>query len=607
MKEIVVSLAVIFLMVGAAGTGVIHKTTMPSENVITFEKKFNIEIEKGTFYEINAPGCSYAVVPYKPVMPAYIKTYIFPFGTKVKIRIQQNGIEEIGKIKIKPSYVRMPPVEDYKIKLTDYSENISYPASWHHYELHSGIINGKRSTIVKIFLYPARYINGILYKAEKFNVKIEYELPKKDVLDNSNFDLLIITPSKFLSYAQELANFKESHGIKTKVATMDEIKSMNGRDDAEKVKYYIKQEIEQDGIKYVLLFGGRKPGIKEDWWIPVRYVYTAWPEQGDYKELKYVSDLYFADIYDGNGSFSSWDDNNNGIYGEWPPGGKIIDKPDLYPDVYIGRLACRNKIEAKIIVQKIIAYENSHVAKKVVGVGGDNFDDPQTNYYEGEIVTNKTISYLTPLGFESERVWASQEDVTPQAIKAAIGEGAMFVHLHGHGSPIYWSTHKPHDFNKWQKGLSIFDAPTFFNKGLPIMVWGGCHTAMFNVSLTIHAWTGGMPVPEGISWWFARKYDGGAIASLGYACFPVAAVGNEGDLDGNGIDEPDCVEDGYGYMELGLFEGYAKGLTMLGELWGYTENRYISTFDILSQRWEIHTVEGFTLIGDPTLYIGGYP
>ncbi|MCD6473627.1 MAG: hypothetical protein J7K47_01785 [Thermoplasmata archaeon] len=610
MKGLVIGIVVIFLMVNAVGTGVFHEMEA-KKNVITLEKNFDFRLEeKNGFYMIFAKDCAHTIQPYKPVMPYYVKTYVFPFGAKIRVSIEEKEIEKMGEMKIMPSYMLSPPLHNYKFKLTDYNENIVYPDSWYKYELHSGLINGSRSTILKIYFYPARYINGSVYTARKFYAKVEYELPE-NTLSNNNFDLLIVTPSKFLKYAQELANFKESHGIKTKIATMDEIKSMNGRDDAEKLKYYIKNEIEQDGIKYVLLFGGRKPGVKEEWWVPVRYANVAWPEQGEYKEIKYVTDLYFADIYDGNGSFSSWDSNNNGVYGEWPPTGKRIDDMDLYPDVYIGRLACRNGLEAKVMVEKIISYESGSVAKKVVGVGGDNFDDKaeggsDTDYYEGEVVTNKTIAYLTPLGFEGVKVWASQEDVAPATIKAAIGEGAMFVHLHGHGSPIYWSTHKPHNFNEWEKGLSIFDAPTFFNKGLPIMVWGGCHTAMFNVSLTIHAWTGGLPAPEGISWWFARKYGGGAIASLGYSCFPVAYVGNSGDMDDDGIDEPDCVEGGYGYMELGLFEGYSKGITTLGELWGYSQTRYINTFDILSQRWEIHTVHGFTLLGDPTLKIGGY-
>ena len=32
-----------------------------------------------------------------------------------------------------------------------------------------------------------------------------------------------------------------------------------------------------------------------------------------------------------------------------------------------------------------------------------------------------------------------------------------------------------------------------------------------------------------------------------------------GDVDGDGINEPDCVESGYGYMQLGLFEAYYQG------------------------------------------------
>ena len=599
MKSLVIGMVLMFLALNAIGTiNTMHFNDF-EKKVISFEKKFDITIKKDNgFYMINAKNCSNIIAPNKPVMPVYIKTYLFPPKTKISFKAKIKDIENLGKINVIPSYnVAIPSIRKEKIKLTLYEKNIVYPNNWYKYELHGGIINGKHYTILKIFLYPAIYINGIIIAVKDFEVKIEYKPPEKNIF-NGVYDLLIITPSKFMDSAKELANHKESHGIKTIIESMDEIKSMNGRDDAEKVKYAIKDAIEQYGIKYVLLFGGRKPGIKEDWFVPVRYVHTFC-----FDESKYISDLYYADIYDGNYHFSSWDSNGNGIYGEWPKGGGIIDEMDLYPDVYVGRLACRNEIEAKLMVSKIIEYENGKVQKKVVGVGGDNFED-STDYYEGEVVTNKTIHYLK--GFDSAKVWASQQDVTPTAIKNAIGEGAMFVHFHGHGSPIYWSTHKPNDFNHWQKGLSIFDAPSFFNKGLPIMVFGGCHTAMFNVSLTIHSWTGGIPAPEGLSWWFARKYGGGAIASLGYACFPVAYVGNEGDLDGDGIDEPDCVEGGYGYMELGLFEGYSYGMENLGDIWGYAENRYISTFDVLAATWELHTVEGFTLLGDPSLHIGGY-
>jgi len=427
---------------------------------------------------------------------------------------------------------------------------------------------------------------------------------RKEIIPSTKdeYDLLIIAPSEWKDELQPLKEHKEARGIKTIIVGLDEIYggtifAAEGRDDAEKIKYFIKNAIEEWGIEYVMLVGGRKPGLKEDWWVPVRYAHVYWAD-----ETKYVSDLYYADIYDANNSFSSWDTDSNNKFSEWRSYGEPLDDMDLYPDVYIGRLACRNKAELKIMIEKIMSYENSKAGNKIVLAGGDNFEQEGI---EGEIVCDKTLEYLP--GFDAAKVYASQTDVSAKAIKEALGDGAAFIHMHGHGSPIYWSTHKPDGFDKWEPGIGIWDLPTFFNKEYPIVIIGGCHTAMFNVSLTIHPWTGGIPAPEGLSWWFARKYGGGGIASFGYTAFPVAYPGNEGDLDGDGIDEPDCVESGYGYMQLGLFKAYGEeGKEFLGECWGYAVARYIEHFKIPYQRWHLHTIQSFVLLGDPTLKIGGY-
>jgi hypothetical protein len=78
-------------------------------------------------------------------------------------------------------------------------------------------------------------------------------------------------------------------------------------------------------------------------------------------------------------------------------------------------------------------------------------------------------------------------------------------------------------------------------------------------------------------------------------------------LDGDGVNEPDCVESGYGYMQLGLFEAYGmEGKEYLGECWGYAVSRYVEHFKIPYERWHLHTIQSFVLLGDPTLKIGGY-
>ena len=81
---------------------------------------------------------------------------------------------------------------------------------------------------------------------------------------------------------------------------------------AEKIKYFIKTAMEEWGIRYVLLVGGRSSQFQPTWYCPVRYVSMV-----DDWDAEYLSDLYFADIYDANGNFSSWDSDNDGMYGEW--------------------------------------------------------------------------------------------------------------------------------------------------------------------------------------------------------------------------------------------------------------------------------------------------
>lgn len=85
---------------------------------------------------------------------------------------------------------------------------------------------------------------------------------------NSGYDFIIITPAGFSNELQPLAAHKEQHAITTKIVTLDDIYDsvffpVEGRDDAEKIKYFIKNALDTWNVTYVLLVGGRKPGINE--------------------------------------------------------------------------------------------------------------------------------------------------------------------------------------------------------------------------------------------------------------------------------------------------------------------------------------------------------
>ena len=565
-----------------------------------------------------------------PILPYYTKTYTFPLGTKINsIEVNVNGIEHINlDKKIAPAPPAVPRgMENGKYEVREgeiYSQDTFYPDAWYDYHIGVGIYNEERVVFLNIYFYPLKYNavrNEAMY-AKNFEVKIDYK-EGKSTLTMDTYDLLIIAPEKFVDGLQPLKEEKEKHGIKTVIETVEDIKSnYNGRDDAEKVKYAIKDAIEEYGIKYVLLVGGLSSPIKSDTWlVPVRYSHLD-----DGEEDSYLTDLYFADVYkyeDGNIVFDDWDSNGNGIFAEWSMRGKDI--LDLHPDVYVGRLACRSEKELKTVVNKIISYENTaddSWFKKVVLVGGDTFNDINgNNYLEGEIANQKVAEILDD--FESEKIWWSENEVNQKNVVNAIGKGCGFVHLSGHGSPAAWFVK---DFIKNPNGkyiwaLDVYHFPLLKNGDkLPIVVIGGCHNSMFNTSLyksakevittiivkyilqkhyTTWYW---IPAPESMGWWFVKQEGGGAIATFG--CTGLG-LGTIGDSNKDGI--PDCIQYLLTWLELRFFKVYKNGTDVLGEAWGNAINDYINEFlsERQSQR-DVKTVQEWVLLGDPTLKIGGY-
>jgi len=546
-----------------------------------------------------------------PILPYIARVYEFPVGTKINVIVKAKDVEKRGGGGVK---IAMPPKIDgfenieLEYEIADFE---IYPSKWYDYSI--GIGRNKQGEIVEfltIYLYPQRITkDGIMLHASSFDINMKYDLPTQSFFNNDEYDLLIITPEKWIDELQPLVQHKEQHGIKTMVASVENIlSSSSGRDDAEKVKYFIKDALEQYGIDYVLLIGGRKSGLKERWFMPVRYSHL---DDGSNWEASYLCDLYFADIYkyeDGQPVFEDWDSNGNGVFAEWSFKGK--DYLDLYPDVYVGRLACRNKAEVKIMVDKIITYENQPFQEfnKFILVAGDSYDDSH-GYIEGELATWEAYKQLK--GFEAVKVWASEIDLSSKNIINAMNGGAGFAYFCGHGNPMSWSTHEPYNFNEWEEGLQIFDMPLLKNGyKMPIVIIGGCHNSQFNVTIfnsfdKEKMWRG-ENAPECWSWWLTRKYGGGAIATIGNT-----GLGYHGDEDDNNDSIADYLQVLDGWLEINFFRLYNEGIDMLGMLHAATVTGFINAFPgsekmPLKDTIDVKVVQEWCLLGDPSLKIGGY-
>ncbi|MEF8878812.1 MAG: C25 family cysteine peptidase [Candidatus Thermoplasmatota archaeon] len=222
---------------------------------------------------------------------------------------------------------------------------------------------------------------------------------------NSEYDLLIITHKTFTRQLQRLVDHKEEMGIKTIMETTDNIyQNYDGRDKPEKIKYFVKHAYDEWNIKYLLLVGGLKSKIyarprdtanygADHWYVPVRYtnfydnpkhpLNTVTASASDVHDPGVISDLYYADIYDENDTFSSWDPNNDDYFAVYDkPGVEKNDSGiDYSPEIAVGRLACRNRLEVKNVVDKIIHYEKNTYGKewfkKMTVVSGDGFLDQE--------------------------------------------------------------------------------------------------------------------------------------------------------------------------------------------------------------------------------------
>jgi hypothetical protein len=445
------------------------------------------------------------------------------------------------------------------------------------------------------------------------DIWVTYKEPTNPMTFDDVYDMVIISPSEFSDELQPLIDHKNDHEVETTFKSTKEIyNEYDAFDEAEEIKYFIKDAIEDWGVDYVLLVGSvDKLPIRTTWF------FQRWHQ--NYHNETVLSDLYYADIYDSEGNFSSWDSNGNGIYGENYqncPG--VNDTVDLYPDVNVGRLACEKKNEVITVVDKIIQYETSTYDKSwfdnIILCGGDTFPGHDGN--EGEILNNMVEQIMSD--FVPTKLWTSDGTFTPWKINQAINRGAGFLDYSGHGFAKGMATHPPDD-ESWISYGNIHLLGAFNGYKLPIVFFDACLTAKldFNLSELIDS----IPVPVSrrpdpfpntlsreplprmlqplvasseklplldklvpcFAWNWVKKNNGGAIATIGATR---TAYGG--------------IDSGAGKISLEFFSAYENSET-LGQMMTQAQIEYITDVP-----YDAFTVEEFILLGDPSLKIGGY-
>ena len=430
------------------------------------------------------------------------------------------------------------------------------------------------------------------------------------------YQMVIISPNDFTDELQPLIDHKNTVGIHTILKTTEEIyPEYEGRDEAEQIKYCIKEMIELYDIQYVLLVGGRI-GQSFQWYIPPRYSHI----DDGFMHKEFLSDLYFADIYKENGEFEDWDSNENNIFSEWyDDEAEPQDNMDLKPDVALGRLPCRNEQEVETVVNKIIQYEQNTFGqawfKKALLIGGDTnpgVGDPFP--LEGEADCTYTAQLLNEYSITT--LFISDGSLTdPNDVISSFNQGYGFVLFHGHGLQDSLFTHTLEG-----EKLPIFHSDNISELSnlnmYPIMVVGCCVTTEFDVGILnfiqifknlqqhhhFQTWKYEC-VSDVLGWNLIKKQDGGTIAYIGDSS---TSWGVSGDENNDGI--PDSVHDG---LTSGLcaefFRNIGNGtMDTIGMVFKNTVRNILDSYTGSEPRIHCKNVQEFQLLGDPSLKIGGY-
>ena len=409
MKKILSVIIIGILTLGGLGAVAVTDEKIDMD-IVTFSS-LNIIDSNSDYVELHLnEASSYLMQPGKPMVPKVVKTYELPFGVQnVEVKVLPISTNEVEiKNKISPAPAMLPLTSSNNIDMKTeknaetYESTDLFPNNWFSYSIGCGLNeDDEHVTHVAIHIFPVRYAPALdkLCVAESVKVTITYEEPKTNPFPlNSEYDMVIIAPSKFTDDLQELIDHKNSHDVNTILKTTEDIyDEYTGVDKPEQIKYFIKDAIETWGITHVLLVGGLKSVVyakprddanqgSKDWYVPVRYTNLyddpAFPLAAEetIHDPGTISDLYYADIYREEGLFEDWDPNNDGIFAAWgKPGYENDTNLDYYPDVSLGRLACRSTTEVKTVVDKIINYESNPIDpswfKKMIVISGDGFLD----------------------------------------------------------------------------------------------------------------------------------------------------------------------------------------------------------------------------------------
>jgi len=382
-------------------------------------------------------------------------------------------------------------------------------------------------------------------------------------LSGSAVQYLIITNEEMKDEFQRLADYKNSIGMPTLVATREHIAAnfRHGADIQETIRMFIQDAYGKWGTEYVLLGGDSDI-------IPPRYVNNTFYPVNASTEIPV--DLYFACL-DGN-----WNANGNAEFCEAEEGGIVSDEADFAEEVFLGRATVSTPAAARVFVDKVLTYEGvpqgsqwtNRVLYACEVLFPAEYDDGMSIVLDGaqfsDQMVNELIEPCTEMEYvrmyETEALFPRDANLTKSALIDSLNSGHFGVFNQiGHG--FYFN------MSVGNGNFMSTDADNLTNGDHLFALFSlNCASAAFDYSCLMER--------------FLQNPNGGSIISIGSvrAAFP----NNSNNYQQNFFEALLCTE-----------ENRAGKLIALSRLpfLGNTVYNYVD-------RW---TFQNYTLLGDPTV------
>ncbi|MDN5215774.1 type IX secretion system sortase PorU [Fulvivirgaceae bacterium BMA12] len=249
-------------------------------------------------------------------------------------------------------------------------------------------------------------------------------------------DMVIISHPDFMSEAQRLATFRETHdGLSVQVVTIEEVYNefSSGAQDVTAIRDFMKHLYDQgtgDKLKYLLLFGDCSFDYKNRETINTNKVPVYQSRNSLWPTRTYSSDDYYGFLDDDEGE---WVENSSG---------------DHLLDIGVGRLPVNTPEEAKIIVDKIIHYSTNpstlgNWRNEIHLIADDSDGDGFRHFLDAEALSRLVEENHAQFNVNKLYLDAFQQEVTPngevapvfrELIEQAVNKGTLIVNYTGHGN-----------------------------------------------------------------------------------------------------------------------------------------------------------------------------